>query len=77
MKKCYYKIVMMITNKEFGKRLFLLCFAYFAVGCGSYGIHFSVKLVNFNIFIITVIKELVVGVTIILLVPLYGRVSTF
>jgi hypothetical protein len=65
----------LISNKEFCKRLALLSFAWFAVGCGSYGIHFSVKLVNFNIFIITAIKELVVGVTIILLVPLYGRVS--
>jgi hypothetical protein len=53
----------------------LLSFAWFAVGCGSYGIHFSIKLVNFDIFVATVIKEIVVAVFILCLIPIYKRVT--
>ena len=68
-------IIVLAQNREFCKRLILLSFAWFSVGCGSYGMHFSIKLVNFDVFVVTVIKELVVGATILMLIPLYKKVK--
>jgi len=47
---------------------------WFAVGCSAYGIHFSVKFIQFDIFITTAIKEVVVIVVILSLIPVYERV---
>ncbi len=68
-------IIVLAQNREFCKRLILLSFAWFSVGCGSYGMHFSIKLVNFDVFVVTVIKEIVVGTTILMLIPLYKKVK--
>ena len=43
----------------------------FAVGISAYGIHFSSKFVNFNIFGVAAIKEAAAFVIILLIVPLF------
>ena len=48
---------------------------WLTVGCSSYGIHFSAKFVGYNVFVTTAIKEVVVIITILILVPIYERVS--
>ena len=48
---------------------------WFAVGSSAYGIHFSTKFVAYNIFVTTAIKEVVIIVTILILIPIYERVS--
>jgi hypothetical protein len=48
------KISILLKNKEFVKRLTMLSLPWFAVGCGSYGMHFSIKLVNFDIFQVSI-----------------------
>ena len=47
----------------------------FAVGISAYGIHFSSKFVNFNIFGVAAIKEATAFVIILLIVPFFKMVS--
>ena len=51
----------------------LLTYMYFR----SYGIHFAVQSVNFDIFAASALKEVVALITIILLIPISKRVSCF
>lgn len=62
------------TNREYVKRLFLLIPPWIAVGIGSYGIHFSVKLVDYDIFTVSAVKEVVIFVIILILMPIFKRV---
>ena len=48
----------------------------FAVGCSAYGIHFSAKFVNFDIFTVAAIKEAAVFAIILLIVPFFKRVGS-
>jgi hypothetical protein len=48
---------------------------WLVVGCSAYGIHFSAKFVAYNIFVTTAVKEVIVIVTILILIPIYERVS--
>ena len=45
------------TNKEYMMRLFFIMFPWIAVGTSSYGVHFSVKMVQFDIFTVAAVKE--------------------
>ena len=45
-----------------------------AVGCSAYGIHFSAKFVNFDMFTVGAIKEFAVFAIILLFVPFFKRV---
>ena len=66
--------VTLLKKKEFCKRLFLMMIVWITVGCSAYGIHFSAKFVHNNVFVTTAIKEVVVIVTILILIPIYERV---
>ena len=46
-----------------------------AVGCSAYGIHFSAKFVNFDIFTVVAIKEAAVFTIILMIIPFFKRVS--
>ena len=60
--------------REFRKRFLLLIVPWVCVGMSAYGIHFSVKLVEMNMFAVSAIKELAVFVIILILIPIYNRV---
>jgi OCT family organic cation transporter-like MFS transporter 4/5 len=62
-----------LTNKEYLFRLILMIPPWLAVGCSAYGIHFSAKFVNFDIFTVAVIKEAAVFAIILLIVPFFKR----
>lgn len=62
------------TYPIFRKRIALFLLPWFFVGMASYGIHFSVKLVDFDIFIMSVIKEIVIIISIACLLPVYTKV---
>ena len=64
----------LFKKKEFVKRLSLMIIIWFTVGCSSYGIHFAAKFVAFDIFVTTIIKEVVIIATILILIPIYERV---
>ena len=55
-------------------QLFLL--PYFAIGMASYGVHFSVKFIPFDIFVLGVIKEFGAIICSAVLVVMYGKVSS-
>ncbi len=57
------------------QRLVLLLAPFFSVGMSSYGIHFSVKLVEFNIYVTDTIKNLVILAVILALMPIFKKVS--
>ena len=59
------------------KMIFYLIRYYFrlAVGCSAYGIHFSAKFVNFDIFTVVAIKEVSVFTIILMIIPFFKRVS--
>lgn len=61
------------TYPIFRKRIALFLLPWFFVGMASYGIHFSVKLVDFDIFIMSVIKEIVIIISIACLLPVYTK----
>ena len=61
--------------RELRKRFLLLLFPWICVGMSAYGIHFSVKLVEMNMFAVSAIKEVAVFVIIIVLIPVYNRVN--
>lgn len=65
----------MVMTPEMRKRTLLLAPTFFAVGLGSYGIHFAAKFANMDIFAVTVIKEVCNFVTIILLIMLYKQIN--
>lgn len=71
----FSKLKTLVTNKEYMRRLILLLFPWFAVGQAAYGIHFVVQTVKFDIFAIAAIKEVIILVTIILLMPIYNRMN--
>ena len=48
---------------------FIRCYFRLAVGCSAYGIHFSAKFVNFDIFTVVAIKEAAVFVIILMIIP--------
>ncbi len=48
---------------------------WLVVGCSAYGIHFSAKFVAYNIFVTAAVKDVIVIVTILILIPIYQRVS--
>lgn len=75
LKQAKGRIGQLVRNKEFTKRFLLMIVPWFSIGMASYGIHFSTKLVTFDIFALTIIKELAVIVTICVLVLLYTKVS--
>lgn len=54
-------------------RLAIMSVPWLAVGMVAYGIHFSVKLVDFNIFAISALKEVVVIAVILCVVPVFKR----
>jgi len=62
-----------LTNKEYLFRLILMIPPWLAVGCSAYGIHFSAKFVNFDIFTVAAIKEAAVFAIILLIVPFFKR----
>jgi hypothetical protein len=50
---------------------------WLVVGCSAYGIHFSAKFVAYNIFVTAAVKDVIVIVTILILIPIYQRVSLY
>lgn len=68
-------VVDMFRSGEYARRLVLLLIPWLAVGIGSYGIHFSTKLVDLDLFMVSAIKEAVNIVVIVSCIPLFGMVS--
>ena len=54
---------------------YIIIYFRFAVGISAYGIHFSSKFVNFNIFAVAAIKEATAFVVILLIVPFFKMVG--
>ena len=65
----------LFKKKEFMKRLGLMAVIWFTVGCSSYGIHFAAKFVAYDIFVTTIVKEVVIIATILIFIPIYERVK--
>ena len=68
-------VLEMLSYSGFRNRFLIMILPWFVVGMVSYGLSFAVKLVQFDIFILTIIKQLVGMVAILAVVPLYERVS--
>ena len=66
MKSAKYNSFIDIQPNHFQHRL--------AVGCSAYGINFTAKFVNFNMFTVGAIKEFAVFAIILLIVPFFKRV---
>ncbi|TRY73794.1 hypothetical protein TCAL_07768 [Tigriopus californicus] len=73
LKQAQERIAELLRNQELVKRFALMSIPWFAIGMASYGIHFSAKLVAFDIFSLTIIKEATVIVTIGVLVAFYAE----
>ena len=54
----------------------LLLLPWFAMGMSAYGVHFSVKFIPFDIFVLAVVKEACNIVCIVFLILIWNRVST-
>ena len=67
-------LLQLLSHSELRKRFLLLTIPFFFVGMSAYGIHFSVKLVDFDIFTINIIKEIAIIITILSLIPIYIKV---
>jgi len=65
----------LMSNRIYMIRLGLLVIPWIAVGTSSYGVHFSVNLVQYDIFTVTAIKELAAIVLLILGTFIYKRVK--
>ena len=65
----------LFTHKEFVKRFLLIAYPWFCIGMTSYGLGFSVRLVKFDIFITSVIKNVVLFFVIILLIPAFEKLQ--
>ena len=74
MRESWQTLVNLLSHAELRKRFLLLTVPFFFVGMSAYGIHFSVKLVDFDIFTINVVKELAIIAAILSLIPVYIKV---
>ena len=54
----------------------LLLLPWFAMGMSAYGVHFSVKFIPFDIFVLAVVKEASIVVCTVFLILIWNRVST-
>ena len=66
-----------MKHKPFQQRMLLLTLPMFAVGMSAYGIHFSVRFVQFNIFVTSIIKEVAVVILVWSCIPFYMKVKDF
>ncbi len=57
------------------QRLLLLAVPWFGVGITSYGMHFAVKHVPFDVHTVAVVKETANLVAILLCIPVYNKVG--
>jgi len=63
-----------VTSPQLRTRVLLLAPTFFAVGMGSYGIHFAARLADLNLFAVTAVKEIANFLTIVLLIPIFKKV---
>ena len=66
-----------VTSPQLRTRVLLLAPTFFAVGMGSYGIHFAARLADLNIFAVTAVKEIANFLTIVILIPIFKKVRKF
>ena len=62
---------------EYIKRLTIISIPWIATGMSSYGIHFSVKLVYFDLFTVVVLKEAAIIISILLSMWIFERVNLY
>lgn len=64
----------LLSSPEYRLRLLLLLPPWFTVGMSSYGVHFSISLLQYDIFVVSVMKDLVTMAAIFILMPVFNRV---
>ena len=72
---CLFFFSSLLSVSPLRSRLLLLTVPWFCVGMTAYGVHFTVKFLNFDIFVISVIKEAAIVVIILAYMSIYSKAS--